>query len=88
VAYNLVRLVMQEAGRRQGVSPDRVSFVDALRWLASSPPGTPLSTPIINPDRPDRVEPRCQKRRGKNFPYMISPRSELRRRLLGEQVAA
>ena len=88
VAYNLVRLVMLEAGRRQGVAPGRVSFVDALRWLASSPPGTPLSTLIVNPVRPDRVEPRCQKRRGKNYPFMILPRSELRKRLLGQADAA
>ena len=88
VAYNLVRLVMSEASRRQGVSPERVSFVDALRWLASSPPGTPLYTLVINPVRPDRVEPRCKKRRGKNYPYMILPRSELRKRLIGQADAA
>jgi hypothetical protein len=88
VAYNLVRLAMLEAGRRQGVDPDRISFVDALRWLASSPPGTPLPTLVVNPVRPDRVEPRCQKRRGKNYPYMILPRSELRKRLLEQADAA
>ena len=79
---------MLEAGRRQGVAAGRVSFVDALRWLVSSPPGTPLSTLIINPVRPDRVEPRCQKRRGKNYPFMILPRSDLRKRLLGQEDAA
>ena len=42
IVYNLVRAVMLEAGRRQQMSPDRISFVDALRWLSSSPPGTPL----------------------------------------------
>jgi hypothetical protein len=30
------------------------------------------------PDRPDRFEPRCQKRRPKRFPFMTRPRSELR----------
>ena len=31
--YNLVRLVAMEASRRQGVPPERISFIDALRWL-------------------------------------------------------
>ncbi len=56
VAYNLVRVVMLEAGRRQGVPADRISFVDALRWLSSSPPGTPLRELVVNPDRPDERE--------------------------------
>jgi hypothetical protein len=81
VVYNLVRVVMCEAGRRQGVCPERISFVDALRWLSSAPPGTPLPRLIINPVRPDRIEPRCQKRRAKKYPYMIHPREELRRRI-------
>ena len=33
LAYNLVRSVMGESARRQGVAPERVSFVDAVRWL-------------------------------------------------------
>jgi hypothetical protein len=88
LVYNLVRVVMAEAGRRQGVPADRISFVDALRWLSSSPPGTPLGELVVNPDRPDRVEPRCQKRRGKNYPFMIRPRRKLRQYLLGQQPAA
>jgi hypothetical protein len=32
IVDNLVRLVMLEAGRRQGVATKRISFVDALRW--------------------------------------------------------
>ena len=34
LVYNLVRVVMLEAARRQGDEVERVSFVDALRWLA------------------------------------------------------
>lgn len=88
VVYNLVRVAMLEAGRRQGVPADRISFADALRWLSSSPVGTPLRKLVVNTDRPDRVEPRCQKRRGKNYPYMTHPRPVLRQRLLGQQPAA
>jgi hypothetical protein len=79
---------MLEASRRQSVPLDRISFVDALRWLSSSPPGTPLPDLVVNPHRPGRAEPRCKKRRAKKYPYMISPRRVLRQRLLGQQVAA
>ena len=34
LAYNLVRAVMLEAARGQGRDVERISFVDALRWLA------------------------------------------------------
>jgi len=77
VVYNLVRVVMWEAGRRQGVRPDRISFVDALRWLASAPPGTTLPEFVVNPVRRPRIEPRCQKRRAKKYPYRIRPRRVL-----------
>ena len=33
IAYNLVRSVMLESARAQDVDPDRISLVDALRWL-------------------------------------------------------
>lgn len=88
IVYNLVRVVMCEAGRRQGEPPERISFVDALRWLSSSPPGTPLPRLIVNPLRSDRIEPRCQKRRAKKYPYMIRPRAELRRRILAQHLTA
>jgi hypothetical protein len=88
IVYDLVRLVMLEAGRRQGVPPGRISFVDALRWLSSSPAGTPLPRFVVNPERPDRVEPRSKKRRDKKFPYMKQPRQLLRQRLLDQRVPA
>jgi hypothetical protein len=86
IVYNLVRVVMLEAARRQGVPAARISFVDALRWLSSAPPGSPLPRLIVNPDREGRVEPRCLKRRAKTYPYMIHPRQELRRRILNQQL--
>jgi hypothetical protein len=88
IVYNLVRVVMQEAGRRQAVAADRISFVDALRWLSSSPPGSPLPVLTVNPDRSGRVEPRCQKRRAKKYPYMKQPRAVLRKRLIDQRVPA
>jgi len=88
IVYNLVRLVILEASRRQGVAVSRISFVDALRWLSSSPPGTPLRALVVNPLRPGRVEPRCPKRRAKKYPYMKQPRAVRRQRLLVQKVPA
>jgi Transposase DDE domain len=85
---NLVRMVMLEASRRQGVSVDRISFVDALRWLSEARPGVALPKLVVNPDRTDRVEPRVRKRRPKQYPLMTKPRSELRKALLEKKVAA
>lgn len=88
VVYNLVRRVMLEAAARQGVLPDRISFVDALRWLRHARPGDALRVLIVNPDRPGRVEPRVRKRRPKQFPLMKQPRAKLRQQLLRKQHAA
>jgi hypothetical protein len=88
LVYNLVRRVMEEAGRRQGIEPDRVSFVDALRWLQAARPGDELATLVVNPDRPGRVQPRVRKRRPKQYPLMTRPRAELRKALLKQRPAA
>jgi len=86
--YNLVRRVMRAAGRRQGVPPERISFVDALRWLAAARPGDELPRLKVVPDRPGRAEPRVRKRRPKQFPVMKKPRQQLRQALFDEQDAA
>ena len=88
LVYNLVRRVMEEAGRRQGVEPERVSFVDALRWLQEARPGDELPPLVVNPDRPGRVQPRVRKRRPKQYPLMTRPRDELRKALLKQRPAA
>ena len=88
IVYNLVRLVMLEASHRQGVDVERISFVDALRWLAESGPGDSLPKLVVNPHRPDRFEPRARKRRPKQYPLMQKPRSELRKLLLVQAVGA
>jgi hypothetical protein len=53
IAYNLVRLVMGEAASRQGVPPDRISFVDAMRRLPGRRPAGPRGQP--GPPRPRRA---------------------------------
>jgi hypothetical protein len=88
ITYNLVRLVMLEASRRQGVPLDRISFIDALRWLRDAKTDTLLTALVINPARPDRLEPRVLKRRMKEYNLMKKPRHELRKALLRKKRAA
>ncbi len=88
VAYNLVRLVMLEAASGQGVEVERISFVDALRWISEARPGDHLPKLVINRDRPDRFEPRVRKRRPKSYPLMTKPRSVLRKALAEQKVAS
>ena len=88
IAYNLIRSVMAESARVQDVAVDRVGFLDALRWLIAPGLSGDVSQILINPSRPDRVEPRVRKRRPKQYPVMKLPRTELRKRLLDKDVAA
>jgi Transposase DDE domain len=81
LVYNLVRLVMLQAAERQGVPPERISFVDAMRWLRHVRPGQPLSDLEIVPHRPGRHEPRVRKRRPKPYNLMNKPREVLREAL-------
>jgi len=88
LAYNLIRLVMLEAARRQEVPVERISFVDAARWLARA---VDESVPLklrVNPHRPGRVEPRAKKRRAKQYDLLNEPRGVLRKRLLAKRKAA
>lgn len=78
LVYNLVRLVMLAAAKRQAVPVERISFIDAWRWLRHSRPGRMLLDLVVNPLRPGRLEPRVRKRRPKEFPMMNRPRDELR----------
>ena len=78
LVYNLVRLVMLEAARRQAVPVRRVSFADALQWMRHARPGDEMPRLRLIPDRPDRLEPRRVKRRRKNYPYLIQPRAASR----------
>ncbi len=88
LTYNLVRLVMLEASRRQGVAVDRISFIDALRWLAEARPGATLAKLVVNRERAGRWEPRVIKRRPKSYPLMTKPRAKLREEFLeGKKVA-
>jgi hypothetical protein len=80
LVYNMVRLVMLEAARRQAIDPGRISFIDALRWWRNAAPGEDLPRLIVNPLRPGRHEPRSKKRRHTAYPFMHVPRRILRER--------
>jgi hypothetical protein len=86
VVYNLVRLVMLEAARRQHVPVERISFVDALRWLADAIHGAAELKLHIVPHRPGRAEPRAVKRRPKEYNRLNQPRQRLRKQLMAKTV--
>lgn len=88
IVYNLVRLVMLEASRRQNVPLERISFIDALRWLRDTPADEFLTQLVVNPSRPDRIEPRVLKRRMKEYNLMKQPRHKLRKQLARKKPAA
>jgi len=81
LVYNLVRVVMLEAADRQQVPVSRISFADTLKWMRHARPGDRLPDLIVNPWRPHRIEPRCRKRRPKQYDLMNKPRDVLRKAL-------
>src|SRR4029434_9481436 len=85
IVDNLVRMVMCQSALLQHIGVERISFLDALRWLSAPSTGIPLEALIVNPKRPHRVEPRVKKRRPKSFPFMVKPRQELRQQLVQQE---
>ena len=81
LVYNLVHTVMVAAATRQGVTPDRISFLDTVRALLAAQAGESLPDLIVNPKRPNRHEPRVVKDREDTYTKMTRPRAELRRTL-------
>jgi hypothetical protein len=81
LVYNLVRVVMLQAARRQQVAVSRISFADALKWMRHAGPRDRLPELTVNPVRTGRVEPRCLKRRPKPYDLMNKPRRVLRKAL-------
>lgn len=88
LVYNLVHAVMVQAAARQQTTPERISFIDAVRWLLSAEPGEELAELLVNPLRPDRHEPRVVKHRQGSYPVMTRPRGELRKELKRQALEA
>jgi hypothetical protein len=79
VVYNLIRLAMLASATAQQVALDRISFIDAMRYLAVRLLGL-IGVPrlLINPYRPGRHQPRMIRRRSKGFDLLMRPRAELK----------
>jgi hypothetical protein len=86
LVYNLVRLVMLSAARAMELPIKRLSFVDALRWLAQASNRQSLLDIRINRLRAERCEPRVRKRRPKEYTLMNKPRRQLRQQLLAQRL--
>jgi hypothetical protein len=87
LVYNLVRMVMLEAAHRQDVPVARISFADALKWIRHARRGNVMPALILVPRRPNRIEPRCKKRRPKEYDLMNKPRRELQEELKKQRKA-
>ena len=88
LVYNLVRAVICVASQRQEVPVQRISFADALGWLRHNKPGSELRRLKVNPERPDRWEPRVNKRRQDKYSRMTRPRKVLREEFLEQRKAS
>jgi hypothetical protein len=79
LVYNLVAREIRSITQERHIAPDRISFIDAVRWLlAGMCSGVAL---LKNPLRPGRFQPRVRKRRSVTYPYMTRPREVLRKEL-------
>jgi hypothetical protein len=79
LVYNLAHALMLQAAQRQQVPPDRISFLDTLRWLISAAPGEPLPDLLVNPRRKGRHQPRVVKDRHDGYQRMTTPRPIMNR---------
>jgi Transposase DDE domain len=76
VVYNLVRLAMLSRAMIQQVEVYRISFVDAMRYMAAVLLGLRgVERLLINPRRPGRHQPRLIRRRPKGYDLMMKPRA-------------
>jgi hypothetical protein len=74
--YNLVRQVMEQAALQQGVSANRISFVDAADWLLWSSPGQEIPRLTVNPIRLRRSPARKLKEARHRFGQLHGTRAE------------
>lgn len=79
--YNLVRGVMLDAATRQGVAPDRISFLDALRYLQSAAAADAPMALVVNPRRRRPAQPRRIKYVNFRYPTLRHSRAAYQQRL-------
>lgn len=88
LVYNLVRSVMVKAAKRQNVTPDRISFIDTIRWLTLAEAGEEMPVLVVNKKRPDGHEPRVIKDLQDTYRKMTKPRSVLKKLLKNQEKVA
>ncbi len=89
LAYNLVRSVACESAQVQGVAAERVSVMDAVRWLVGAEGDEDLSVMVVNPSRGGS----CRAAGDEASAEAVSvddeaPRAVLRKELTDKKVAA
>ena len=98
LAYNLLRIVIHQAAKKNNTPPDRISFASAIKMVLAYSMPLRMARPrqrqkvyaqmlsdiarCRNPVRPGRVEPRRVKRNGKKYPWLNIPRALGRERCL------
>lgn len=91
LAYNIIRIIMAEAGAKHYISPLRLSFKNTIQFINSMMPIVLRRSQstcatlyehvllIISKtqvgNRPGRIEPKALKRRPRNYPLLMKPRS-------------
>lgn len=80
ITYNLIRRIIRDAAGRQQVEARRISFIDALRWLANARDGDELIVLAVIPPRPNRHEPRVKKYLKYRYRPMTRPRHIMKKR--------
>lgn len=88
LVYNLIRLLMLRHAKQHNCDARRVSFIDARDVLRYARRDDETPALAENPVRPDRDEPRVNKRRKDCYPVMTKPRQTLREALGAKQVRA
>ena len=77
LAYNLIRLAMLQSAAEQEVEAGRLSFIDAMRYLAALMQGlSGVPTLLRVPKRPGRRQPRAIRRRMKEYDLLTEPRAD------------
>ena len=85
LAYNLIRLLMSQAGIAHAVKPRHISFKHTIQiWISWKDTGVDYDAVVLFEliaqrrvgNRPGRVEPRAMKRRPKAFPWLFIPRAQ------------
>jgi hypothetical protein len=98
LAYNIIRAFMATAAAKNGTQPRELSFKGTLQALTAFRDTMRTAKPDRRAqlweamfvmmaydrvgDRPGRIEPRCKKRRPKQYDLLTIPRNEARNRLL------